>query len=54
MGSVIVPDYDLMPDGKRFVMARLSAVNQAPGAGQLVVVDNWDQELKGKMHAGKR
>lgn len=35
-------------------MVRLAAVNQAPGAGQLVVVDNWDEELKTKMHAGKR
>jgi Tol biopolymer transport system component len=52
--SNIVPYYDLTPDDKRFMMARLTAVNQAPGAGQLVVVDNWDEELKAKMHAGKR
>jgi serine/threonine-protein kinase len=48
-GSSIVPYYDLTPDDKRFVTVRLAAVNQAPGAGQLVVVDNWDQELKAKM-----
>ena len=48
-GSVIVPYYDLTPDDRRFVMVRLAAVNQAPGAGQLVVVDNWFEELKGKM-----
>ena len=35
-------------------MVRLSAVNQAPGAGQLVVVDNWNQEIKAKLRAGKR
>jgi len=47
--STIVPYYDLTPDDKRFLMVRLAAVNQAPGAGQLVVVDNWDVELKAKM-----
>jgi Periplasmic component of the Tol biopolymer transport system len=48
-GSFIVPDYDLTPDDKRFITVRLAIVNQAPGAGQLVVVDNWDEELKAKM-----
>jgi len=52
--SSIVPLYDLPPDDKRFLMVRLAAINQAPGAGQVVVVDNWDEELKAKMHAGKR
>jgi serine/threonine-protein kinase len=52
LGSSIVPYYDLTPDDKRFVTVRLAAVNQAPGAGQLVVVDNWDQELRTKMRAG--
>jgi Tol biopolymer transport system component/tRNA A-37 threonylcarbamoyl transferase component Bud32 len=47
--SVIVPLYDLTPDDKRFLMVRLSAVNQAPGAGQLVVVDHWFTELQAKM-----
>ena len=47
--STIVPYYDITPDDKRFLMVRLAAVNQAPGAGQLVVVDNWDVELKAKM-----
>ena len=50
-GSNIVPYYDLTPDDKRFLMVRLAAVNQAPGAGQLVVVDNWDEELRTKMGA---
>ena len=48
-GSTIVPFYDLTPDDKRLVTVRLAAVNQAPGAGQLVLVDNWDEELKAKM-----
>jgi serine/threonine-protein kinase len=53
-GSVVVPYYDLTPDDKRFVMVRLSAVNTAPGAGQLVVVENWFDELKQKMRPAQR
>jgi Tol biopolymer transport system component len=49
IGSSIVPLYATTPDDKRFLMVRLAAVNQAPGAGQLVVVDNWFTELKAKM-----
>ena len=54
IGSNIVPYYDLTPDDKRYVMVRLAAVNQAPGAGQLVVVDNWFEELRRKMGAARR
>jgi hypothetical protein len=50
-GSNGVPYYDLTPDDKRFVMARLSAANQAAGAGQIVVVDNWHAELEARMKA---
>ncbi len=49
LGSNVVPLYDVTPDDKRFVMLRLAAVNQAPGAGQLVVVENWFEELRTKM-----
>ncbi len=49
VGSNTVPLYDLTPDDQRFVMARLAASNQAPGAGQLIVVENWFTELKAKM-----
>jgi serine/threonine-protein kinase len=47
--STVVPYYDLTPDGRRFISARLAAVDQAPGAGQIVVVDNWFEELRRKM-----
>jgi eukaryotic-like serine/threonine-protein kinase len=50
-GSNIVPFYDVTPDDKDFLMVRLSAVNQAPGAGQIVMVENWRQELMSKMKA---
>jgi eukaryotic-like serine/threonine-protein kinase len=51
LSSVSVPYYDTTPDDKRFVMVRFVAVNRAAGAGQLVVVDNWKQELLAKMGA---
>ena len=50
-GSNIVPYYDVTPDDSQFLMVRLSAVNQAPGAGQVIMVDNWYQELRAKMRA---
>jgi serine/threonine-protein kinase len=53
VSSNVVPLYDLMPGDQRFVMVRLAEVNQAPGAGQLVVVDNWFEELRQRMR-GRR
>ncbi|HXI20241.1 MAG TPA: hypothetical protein VNH46_04110, partial [Gemmatimonadales bacterium] len=53
MPSGIVPLYDLTPDDQRFLMVRLAAVNQTPGQGQLVVVDNWITELEQKMRAAR-
>ncbi len=49
--SIVVPFYDLTPNDQQFLMVRLAAVNQAPGAGQLVVVEHWVDELKAKMRA---
>jgi len=49
IASNVVPLYDITPDDRKFLMVRLAAVNQAPGAGQLVVVDNWFTELRAKM-----
>ncbi|HEX5818977.1 MAG TPA: protein kinase [Gemmatimonadales bacterium] len=51
VGSSTVPLFDFTPDDQRFVMVRLAAANQAPGAGQLVVVDNWIEEIRSKMKA---
>jgi serine/threonine-protein kinase len=47
--SNIVPYYDLTPGDSGFMRVRLAAVNSAPGAGQIVVVDNWFTELRAKM-----
>jgi eukaryotic-like serine/threonine-protein kinase len=52
--SAIVPYYDLTPDDRQFVMVRLATVNQAPGAGQVVVVDNWFEELRRKMRPARK
>jgi Tol biopolymer transport system component len=52
--SATVPYYDVTPDGQRFVMVRIAAINQAPGAGQLIVVENWFTELEQKMAAARQ
>jgi len=49
MGSVVVPNYAITPDDKRFLMVRLGTATAAPGAGQLVVVDNWVREFRAKV-----
>jgi Tol biopolymer transport system component len=45
------PDYDVSPDGQRFLMLR--ATDQAP-PNQINVVLNWFEELKQKVPAGKK
>jgi len=45
------PDYDVSPDGQRFLMLRATEQAQAPA--QINVVLNWDEELKQKNQAGK-
>jgi len=49
VASNVVPYYDVTPGDSGFVMVRLATVNSAPGAGQIVVVDNWDEEVKAKV-----
>jgi Tol biopolymer transport system component len=47
------PDYDVSPDGQRFLM--LKANEQAQGApAQINVVLNWFEELKQKVPTGKK
>jgi Tol biopolymer transport system component len=54
LGSVVVPYYDVTPDNRGFVMVRSIAVNQAPGGGQIVFVENWLSELEQKMKAARQ
>jgi hypothetical protein len=41
LGTVTFPNYDVSPDGQRFVMVR-----DESGSGHLNVVLNWQEELK--------
>jgi hypothetical protein len=46
------PTNDLLPDDQHFLMGRMALREPGtPGAGQLVVVEHWLDELKEKMAA---
>jgi len=45
------PDYDVSPDGQRFLMLKASEQAQA---AQINVVQNWFEELKQRVPAGKK
>jgi hypothetical protein len=38
--------YDVSPDGKRFLMIKNVAPTQSTADQRIVIVQNWDQELK--------
>ncbi|PYU32452.1 MAG: hypothetical protein DMG31_10580 [Acidobacteria bacterium] len=46
------PDYDVSPDGQRFLMLKANEQSQAPA--QINVVLNWFEELKQKVPAGNK
>jgi eukaryotic-like serine/threonine-protein kinase len=50
--SVTLRNYDVSPDGQRFLMLKAIAEDQGPR--QIVVVQNWFEELKRRMAAGKK
>jgi eukaryotic-like serine/threonine-protein kinase len=53
MAPVTFPNYDVSPDGQRFLM--LKPVEQAESAStQINVVLNWFEELKQKVPTGKK
>jgi hypothetical protein len=47
-----LPNYDVSSDGQHFLM--LKAADEDQGARQIVVVQNWFEELKRRMAAGKK
>ena len=47
-----IPNYDVSPDGQRFLM--LKPIEQAAGPTQINVVLNWFEELKQKVPVGKK
>jgi eukaryotic-like serine/threonine-protein kinase len=51
-GPVQLDNYDVSPDGRRFLM--LKANEQAQTAAQINVVLNWFEELKQKVPVGKK
>jgi Tol biopolymer transport system component len=50
---VTFPNYDVSPDGQRFLMLKPTEQAQAPPT-QIIVVQNWFEELKQKVPAGKK
>ena len=49
--------YDLTPDDQRFVMVRMTRLGgslQAPGEGQLVIVENFREEIRRKLSAARQ
>jgi len=46
------PNYDVSRDGQRFLM--LKPADEDQGARQIVVVQNWFEELKRRMAVGKK
>jgi hypothetical protein len=48
-----VPNYDVSPDGQRFLMIKPVEQKQA-GPTQINVVLNWFEELKQKVPTGKK
>jgi len=53
LALVPVSNYDVSPDGRRFLMVKADQ-QQGPAASQIVVVQNWFEELKQKVPTGKK
>jgi serine/threonine-protein kinase len=47
------PNYDVSPDGQRFLMVKPSKASEAAAPTQINVVLNWFEELKRRVPAGK-
>jgi len=48
------PNYDVSPDGQRFLMISPAEQSRSPSLTQIVVVQNWFEELKQKVPTGKK
>jgi serine/threonine protein kinase/Tol biopolymer transport system component len=48
------PNYDVSADGQRFLMLKPSEQTSSPSLTQIVVVENWFEELKQKVPTGKK
>jgi eukaryotic-like serine/threonine-protein kinase len=47
------PNYDVSPDGQRFLMLKPDEQTSSSAATQIVVVQNWFEELKRRVPTGK-
>jgi Tol biopolymer transport system component len=54
LSPVLVNNYDVSPDGQRFLMIKASEQASSSSLTQIVVVQNWFEELKQKVPAGKK
>ena len=45
-GPATARNYDVSPDGKRFLMIKTGRRDQTPAPASIVVVQNWHEELK--------
>lgn len=50
--GVAHPNYDVLPDGQRFLMVK--DVEEAPAITQINLVQNWFEELKQRVPPGKK
>jgi Tol biopolymer transport system component len=51
--STALPYYDVSPDGQRFLMIKPTEQTASPSLTQIVVVQNWFEELKRLVPTGK-
>jgi len=52
--AITFPYYDVSPDGQRFLMIKPSEQTSSSSLNQIVVVQNWFEELKQKVPTGKK
>jgi len=48
----LFPSYDVTPDGQRFVIVQ-EATRPPAHVSQLILVENWFEELKARVPTGK-
>jgi hypothetical protein len=48
------PNYDVSPDGQRFLMVKSAEQSSSSSLTQIVVVQNWFEELKRRVPTGTK
>lgn len=54
IAAAYLRNYDVTPDGRRFIMIQFKEQPQPPPLTEMVLVQNWFEELKQKLPAGKQ